>query len=80
MPCGFINQNEGVLHLSKSHAEAKMRVPQIVTQAVVEKVVEHKGEQKVSFDITMISPIPRTWENSMQKWSNWNAINEVSVS
>jgi len=34
------------LHLLKSHTEAIMHVPQIVTYAVREKGMEYKGEQR----------------------------------
>jgi len=34
------------LHLPKSHTEAIMRVPQIVTYAVREKGMEYKREQR----------------------------------
>ena len=34
------------LHLPKSRTEVIMRIPQIVTKAVVEKGMEHKGEQR----------------------------------
>jgi len=42
------------LHLPKSHTGAITCVPQIITNAIWEKGMEYKGEQKVSFGRTMM--------------------------
>ena len=46
-----------VLHLSKSHTEAIMHVPQIVTYAVKEKGMEYKGEQRWA----LVEPWCKQW-------------------
>ena len=45
------------LYLPKSRTEAIMRALQIVTYAVVEKGMEYKGKQKVSFGRTRMQAL-----------------------
>ena len=49
------------LHLPKSHTEAIMHVPQIVTYTVREKGMEYKKRTKVSFGGTMMQALELLW-------------------
>ena len=56
-------------HLPKSHTEAIMHIPQIITYPVREKGMEHKGEHRQA----LVEPRCKHWNCcSWQKGTSWD--------